>query len=198
MTKIRTLLFLLSLIACTNLFSQRILINAGRNVKVSGESYFSSPKNTSINQFFPIWGITLGETKWKEAEEMGYKVIIDKDDKYITIHGVYFWAFHGRSWFNHIYWGRNSIDFPYKWRGFSWENSYMEWINVFEKMGYKLIKKTRPKTVMFEGRKTLSAEFNAMSPDGLLEFNLIFKEGRDGDHISSRNTLHSMHIILRQ
>ena len=34
---------------------------------------------STFNDFFPIWGITLGKTTWKQAEDMGYVVKMHKE-----------------------------------------------------------------------------------------------------------------------
>jgi len=95
--------------------------------------------------------------------------------------------------FTSLYWSHsyNNTDFPPLWKskGFSWDNSYDEWIDVFNKLGYNITVKQQPSQKDFCGRNTLSARFKALSSDGSLSFDLIFDYGDNGYLTSSPKTL---------
>ena len=151
--------------------------------------------SSAIKEFFPIFGITLGETTWKQAEDLGNKVKIYEEgpSRLIHIEDLLFWDHEGMGIFTSLYWSHsyNNTDFPPLWKskGFSWDNSYDEWIDVFNKLGYNITVKQQPSQKEFCGRNTLSARFKALSSDGSLSFDLIFDYGDNGYLTSSPKTL---------
>ena len=171
------------------------------NVEISG---FGSSEHTggsissAINSFFPIWNVTLGKTTWKEAEAIGYTVEKWRNgpDRYMDVNDVSFWDHDGSGKFTQIYWTVYNSDFPNSWKlkGFSWNNSYLMWLNAFRNLGF-IVKVTKePKTSLYDGRKTLSAEVEALSKDGMLQFDLDFDYGEDGYSTSSPKTLYSITV----
>lgn len=158
-------------------------------------SYSSS---SSINDFFPLWGITLGKTTWNEAENLGHTVKIWKEgpDRYVDVQNVDFWDHDGIGRFTSLYWTHSEADFPYSWKskGFSWENSYDRWLDVFRNLGFTINVTKEPVTGEFSGHKTLSADVEAVSTDGLLELDLDFDYGEDGHYTFSPKTLYSITI----
>ncbi len=152
-------------------------------------------KNSSaINDFFPLWGITLGKTTWEDARDMGYKVEKWKNDiaRHITVEKVAFWDHDGEGKFTTLYWGRDDSDFPPQWKskGFSWNHSFNAWWDMFKKLDYKL---TVTKQATLD-KYTLIAEIEALSPDESLLFDLEFNYGKDGCYTSSSNTLYSITV----
>ena len=153
----------------------------------------------SINDFFPIFGITLGETTWKQAEDMGNVVKIWKEgpSRYMDIGKTTFWDHGGKGVFTSINWHYFDDDFPPLWKskGFSWENSYDEWIEVFKNLNFIITVKKQPTQSEYSGRNVLSAEFEALSSDGSLLFKLDFNYGENGYLTSSPKTLFSFDIL---
>lgn len=167
-----------------------------------------SPKSTrgslsSINDFFPILGITLGESTCKQAEEMGY--VVEKEEtasssySYIDVEDIRCFDDNGSGVFSSLMWGRGDSDFSPLWRakGFSWDNSYDEWMDVFKKLGFKITVTKQPCQGEFCGHKTLSAEFNALSPDELLLFELEFDYGESGHYTSSPKSLDTIWVTYK-
>ena len=152
--------------------------------------------SSSIDDFFPLFGVTLGKTTWKDAEELGAEVeIYEKGpSRYTRIKKVAFWDHEGKGVFTDLYWAHHNADFPSLWKskGFSWDLSYEDWIDLFEKLGYCITIKKDPYQKVWQGRTVLSAEFKALSPDEMLEFRLDFDFGKDGYYTSSPKTLYSI------
>lgn len=160
-------------------------------------------ENTTVNDFFPICGITLGESTWKQAEKLGY--VVEKEEtassnyKYIDVEDIRFFDDKGGGVFSSLMWGRGDNDFSPLWRakGFSWDNSYDEWMEVFKIMGFKITVKKQPCQGEFCGHKTLSAEFDALSPDELLLFELEFDYGESGHYTSSPKSLDTIWVTIK-
>lgn len=147
--------------------------------------------SSTFNDFFPLFGITLGKTTWEQAEEMGFPVITGADSSHsIKTGNLSFEDWKGEGVFSMLYIER-SEPFPPKWKsmGFSWDNSYDEWMNVFKTLGFNINVKHQPKVL--DGN-VLHAEFDALSQDGILQFCMNFKYGENGGQTSSPSTLHSI------
>lgn len=165
------------------------------------ETIEESPENienpSAVNDFFPLWGITLGKTTWEDARDMGYKVEKLKNDyaRHITVEKVAFWDHDGEGRFTTLYWVRDESDFPPQWKskGFSWNHSFNAWWDMFKKLDYKLTVTKQPTLDKY----TLIAEIEALSPDGSLLFDLEFNYGKDGCYTSSSNTLYSITVIYK-
>lgn len=167
-------------------------------IRKSGLTTVSSGTSSSINDFFPIWGYTLGQTTWKQAENLGDNVKEGSGGgHYALVRGVYFWDHGNKGRFTSIYWTHSGAEFPSLWKdkGFSWGNSYNTWLSTFKNLGYNVVIKKQPSNESYQGRTTLSAKFEATSPDGILEFALSFDYGENGYYTSSPKTLYS--ITLR-
>ena len=154
--------------------------------------------SSSIDEFFPLWGITLGETTWRQAKEIGYKVEKWEDGpaRHTTVEKVAFWDHEGEGKFTSMYWVQDESDFPPSWKskGFSWNLSFDEWWDVFKKLGYSIKVKKQPVRIKKSRRDTLCAEFEALSPDSSFLFDLDFNYGEDGYYTSSPNTLYSINV----
>ena len=156
--------------------------------------------SSAIEEFFPIYGVVLGETTWKDVENMGYVVEVWKEGprRYSIIENVAFWDHEGKGVFTSIYWVNDysGQGFPDIWKskGFFWDNSYNKWQDVFEDMGFSITLICPPLLKEYKGRKTLSAEFCAYSPDKTLSFNMNFNYGEKGYSTSSPNTLYSITV----
>lgn len=168
-------------------------------VEVKDMSTESSEASLSaINDFFPLFGITLGKTTWKQVKEMGYKVEKWEDgpSRHATVEEVAFWDHEGEGIFTSLYWVQDESDFPPLWKskGFSWNLSFEEWCEVFKKLGYEIEVEKQPFRKKYKGYETLCAEIEALSPDGSLTFDLDFDYGEDGYYTSSPNTLYSISV----
>lgn len=152
--------------------------------------------NTSaVNVFFPLFGVTLGKTTWKDAKDMGYEVKKCKPEssRTINVEDVDFWDHDGVGIFTSLYWTRDESDFPPLWKskGFGWNLSFEAWIEVFKNIGFIITVTRQP------NQKTTSAEFEALSPDGTLNFIMEFDYGEDGYYTSSPKTLYSITVDYR-
>ena len=172
-------------------------------IDIEPESYTSNrvevqDRSSSLNDFFPLFGIILGETTWKQAEDMGHAVEIWKGGptRKTRMEGMTLWDDDGKGVFTSLYWIRPYMNafFPSIWesKGFSWDNSYDEWMDVFKKLGFNVTVKQQPSQKDFSGRTTLSARFEALSPDGKLLFEMIFDCGDAGCYTSSPKTLYTI------
>ena len=154
----------------------------------------------TFNDFFPIFDFALGQTTWKQAEEMGYEVEIWKKgpDRTVTVGEFDFWDYEGGGRFTSLYVTSASEDddLPSLWRskGFSWDNSYDEWMEIFKKLGFDITITQHPSQGYYSGHRTLSAEFEALSSDGKLLFDLHFDYGDNGHYTSSPNSLYSITV----
>ena len=153
-----------------------------------------------INDFFPLFGFTLGKTTWGQAEEMGHKVkmLKNRPGRVTHIGEASFWDHDGMGVFTSLSWyeDEEEKDFPPLWKskGFSWDNSYDEWMDIFRKSGFSITIEEQPSQHEYSGRTTLHAEFKALSADGLLEFDLEFDFGEKGFLTSSPNTLFTINV----
>lgn len=151
-----------------------------------------------FDDFFPLFGVTLGKTTWQQAENSGIKVVVwDKGpSKYMDVNDVAFWDFEGCGKFTSLYWTKNDFDFPDSWKslGFSWENSYNTWLSAFRKLGFTVSVTKEPITKYYDNRTTLNAAIEALSKDGLLKFGLEFDHGEDGHETSSPKSLYSLKV----
>lgn len=175
------------------LYETNVTIN-----KLGSSTYTGGSSSSLINEFFPIWGVTLGKTTWKQAEDVGNVVKMWKDGpaRYMDVQDVAFWDHKGEGKFTEIYWTYHDGDFPPSWKlkGFAWDNSYNTWLNTFRNLGLTIKVTKEPITKEYSGRNTLSADVKAISKDGLLEFDMDFDYGENGYYTSSPKTLYSITI----
>ena len=151
----------------------------------------------AIRQFFPVWGITLNETTIKQAKSMGFKVETYEDGvNHVYSHGIDFRDDDKDGYFDHLLGYHFSFEIPEEWKskGFSWDNSYDRWIQVFKDLGFSINVERELKVEEFQGRKTLSAMVIATSLDNTLKFVLGFCCGENGYQTSSPRTLSSIAV----
>ena len=173
-------------------------IRVSRSIpRLTLESLADSLENSSsaINDFFPIFGFTLGKTTWKQAEDMGHVVEIWKEGprRYTDVGDIRFEDEKGEGVFTFLMWLQGNTDFPPLWKskGFSWNLSYDEWTVVFKKLGFK-VTESRLNEINSE-----SASFEALSSDGALSFELNFFFGENGQYTSSPKTLHAIYVSYK-
>lgn len=182
--------------------SKSFTLNMTQTSTTINDTFASSSNGLgSISQFFPIWGMTLGQTTWSQAEALGNKVRIYENGpgRVTSLNGADFWDHEGIGYFTQIYWTNNDTDFPAEWKskGFSWDSSYDKWVLVFKNLGFSVKVKEEPTKKVWSNRNTLSAKFEALSSDGTLEFDLNFDYGEKGYLTSSPNTLYSITVRLK-
>ena len=153
----------------------------------------------SINEFFPLFGITLGKTTWMQAEKMGYKVKDNNSNgsgKNMYVNDLRFDDCDGKGMFTMVTWSIYDCDFPDLWKskGFSWDLSYDEWIDLFSRLGFNIEVKKQPCREEYKGIESLDAEFEATSSDGLLGFDMFFCYGENGYYTSSPRTLNTIYV----
>ena len=168
-----------------------------KNIDLS-EKAGSTELIQDVNDFFPLFGITLGKTTWKQAETMGYKVKHCKpeESRTMNVEDVDFWDHEGVGVFTSMYLTRDENDIPSSWlsKGFSWELTYDEWILVFVKLGFNLTISKQPSRGIVDRNKMSNTEFDALSPDGKLEFTLEFNNGESDNLNSSCQTLDTISV----
>ena len=134
--------------------------------------------SSAIDNFFPLFGVTLRKTTWKDAKEMGVKVrkIENEPSRTINVEKVDFWDHEGVGVFTSLYWTNDESDFPTLWKskGFDWNLSYDKWIEIFEKLGFDITLTRQPIQSIYSRRNTLNAEFEALSPEKTLRFIMDF------------------------
>lgn len=144
--------------------------------------------SSSIDLFFPVYGITLGKTTWKEMADAGFGVTF-YDEESVTSEalGLAFWDHDLKKYFNQLY-ITNSSNMPVDWvkLGFQWGNSYDTWVNLLKDLGFTLQHTKQPDT----SKSEFSAKFTAISPDGRLSMRFQFDYGKNGNSTTSPGTLY--------
>lgn len=167
----------------------------------SGVEDNNDKKPFSINDLFPFFGITLGRTSWKQAEDMGCPITIyPSGSRYIRCDDFSFGDYEEKGIITSLSLRKQS-EFPSKWyrKGFSWDNSYDEWVSVLKTLGFKINITHQPSLKFAEDvigevfdEGYLYAEFEALSPDESLLLKMIFEHGNEGNQTSSPSTLFRM------
>ena len=154
----------------------------------------------SLNDFFPAWSITLNKSTVKDVENLSflYKKIDYAEDGTVTVwvDDVQIRKEKGCDVFTNVY--MTCFDEMYiEWipYGFDWKLSYVEWAEVFKRLGF-IVKQTQtPRVKSWEhGPDYLEAKFIARSADSSLKFELQFSFGREGSTQNSPSTLYSISV----
>lgn len=101
-------------------------------------------RKSSINDFFPMNGIVIGNTSFKSLEEKGYNVKLFNDGaKVVTINGIIYSNCMEKTDIVDAIWKdeEGSIPLPEKMssHGLSFSSSYKDWIDYFRKLNYRII-----------------------------------------------------------
>ena len=162
------------------------------------EKNFSPP--LSLNDFFPVCGITLNKSTVKDAERQSYRY--DKIDYHeggtvtVWVDGVQIRKEEGCDVFTIIYMTSGDEMFV-EWEGFGfdWGLSYLEWVELFKRMGFIVKQTETPRVKSWEhGPDYLAAKFIARSADSSVKFKLQFDYGREGSTQNSPSTLYSISV----
>ncbi len=162
-----------------------------------------------LHRFFPVCGITLGETTVEEAEEQDY---LYSEIEYCDSDLVIAWTKNTNGYpgaqirkekyddcFTNIYITNSNDMFP-EWEdlGFDWNLSYNEWIELFKDWDYDIDVVTPPHKELWEEKNYwyLDATVRAIAPDDSVYFELEFSYGRNGYKQKSQGTLYSISVSI--
>ena len=167
------------------------------------ELNFSHP--LSLNDFFPVCGITLNKSTVKDAERQSYRYA---EIEYCDSGCVIAYSKNDRAQirkeansnlFTNIYITSSDKMFP-EWSrlGFDFKLSYNDWISLFKRMGFTIIQTEEPQIKSWEhGPDYFDTKVVAISKDYSLKFKLEFSFGRDGNTRYSRSTLYSINVYSK-
>ena len=182
-----------------------------------GDDDFEDDKNEinydhplSLNDFFPVCGVTLNKTTVQDVERQSYRYAeIEYDDSGLVIawsnnseyggSGSQIRKEKNSNFFTHIYMSGADVMFP-EWSklGFDWSLSYDDWISLFKRMGFTIIQTEEPQIKSWEhGPDYFYTNVVAISKDYSLKFELKFSYGRDGNTLYSRSTLYSIGVYSK-
>ena len=167
---------------------------------LNDEEYSESFKALSLDDFFPVCGITLDKSTVNDARRQAFRFDkIERCDGGLVIawwKGIQIRKESECDLFTHIYMTRSDKMFP-EWNkfDFDWNLSYNEWISLFKKYGFTVIQTKEPRVSSWEhGPDYLEAELVTVSKDYSLKFKLDFSYGRDGCTQESCSTLYSISV----
>ncbi len=158
-------------------------------------------KNGYSNEFFPLYGVTLGITTENELKKKGvrakYRDNSGQKYKYYSINNTNFWYDNGiaeRMYITH------TDAMPEKWQkiGFDWNSSYSEWLKLMEKLDFFVSIVRKPQTVWYDKHRSFSAEFSAskkITENFELTFRFSFNYSR-GRKVDSKDTLYNISINI--
>ncbi len=141
------------------------LATAAKIEKESEAKSSGEPKRAKQKcNFFPLYGVMLGETTVDQLSKLGTRALDYDSDKqlykYYNVKDMRFW-FSG-NFADHMY-ITYTDPIPRQWLncGFDWSLSYNNWIVLFEKLGFFISVVIAPKVEWYNGKRSLSAEFLA-------------------------------------
>ncbi|MDR3267451.1 MAG: hypothetical protein LBT83_00055 [Tannerella sp.] len=165
----------------------------------------NSTSSDGIAQFFPVYGITLGQTTTQDLKKMGHtpKLYENGPKHHCDVETITFWDHDGDNIYEYIFmlYYKNM---PAVWTnkfGFKWELSYNDWLTLFQRLGFSVKIIEAPVTKKYDDRNTLSAKLKALSADKHLEFTLDFNYGNDnneGYSINSKKSLFSINVEYKE
>ena len=157
------------------------------------------PAQGGSSGFFPVGGVTLGRTTRDEIVRLGGKKAAGEyEDQCVDYRSITWWD-HDRDDICEQLYMTCWDTMPQEWMalGMDWSNSYDRWLSFFRARGFSVSVTTDPHTREYDGRATFSAEFEATSRDGRLQFKLDFSYGNrkgEGSSSGSRNSLYSITV----
>lgn len=150
------------------------------------EPYINATKNSSrgvtvgdaISTLFPVYGLTLNKSTWKDAYEAGF-IVKPHDENNLNdswnsdVNGLMFWDHDHLGYFNSLYVVKQRQGMPKEWLdlGFNWGNSYNTWLNVLEDLDYAVFIDQAPTN---DATSDFRAELRAISSDGKLRIDFVF------------------------
>ena len=168
---------------------------------LNDEEHSESFKALSLEDFFPVCGITLDKSTVNDTRRQACRFdSIERCDGGLVIawcKGIQIRKERGNDLFTHIFMTHSDKMFP-EWNkfDFDWNLSYNEWISLFKKYGFTVIQTKEPRVSSWEhGPDYLEAELVTVSKDYSLKFKLDFSYGRDGCTPKSCSTLYSISVF---
>lgn len=121
------------------------------------------------DEFFPLCGITLGQTTVDELAQIGQGNPLlharKGDGNYYEINATDYWF---NVWYHdydvaHSMYLVHTFPLPEPWRqlGFDWELSYDQWFQLLLDLGFEIKVTKPPKVVVYNGHDSLRAELQA-------------------------------------
>jgi hypothetical protein len=150
--------------------------------------------------FFPLYGITLGETSIGNLAKIGVKAkdldAQNKAYKYYLVNDMRFW--HNDRVASHIYLTYTS-PLPKQWQncGLSWSLSYNQWLDLFKNLGFSISIVKQPGIEWYNGKRTLAAEFYAtirIRPTIQLTVEVYFNYSKKTS-VTSPGTIYSLRFL---
>jgi hypothetical protein len=149
---------------------------------------------------FPLYGIVPGQTTVSELAKKGVRTTnIDKDTGnpyfYYVVNGFDFWYDNKSKIVTGMYLTYTE-ELPKPWQklGLDWQNSYNQWVSVFQGLGYRIEIEEPPHIEEYDGHDSLSAEVVAYwGEPHPYQVTLGFRYS-EGTTTSSNGTLYSINI----
>lgn len=157
-----------------------------------------SPKINCV--FFPLYGVTLGETSVDRLARIGIMATdLDSQNKaykYYLVNDMRFW--HNDKVATYMYLTYTS-PLPKQWKncGLSWGLSYNQWLDLFMKLGFNISMVKEPSMEWYNGKLTLAAEFYAVKkikPDIQLTVEVYFNYSKKSS-VTSPGTIYSLRFV---
>lgn len=164
------------------------------------QTYQSGEISEAYSDLFPLWGVTLGETKVDQLARLGKRAgAINKNTgkpyDYYEINSINFW-YNGDGIAYSMYIARGIYQIPAQWNalGFSWDISYNQWMNLLNRLGYRVVTEQPPQIVEYNGHNSLSAKITATKQARIpIEIRLDFNYNR-GTTTDSQSTVYSISV----
>jgi hypothetical protein len=168
------------------------------------ETVQSSKGQGRFQDFFPVYGVTLGKTNSDDMRRLGYTPKLDASNRYhCKVQTMCFFDNDNDDdiydWISVVFSGKGMPEMWTEKSGFKYSLSYNEWMTLLKQQGFSIKVIEAPVTKTFNGRNTLSAEFEAISTDGLLIFDFYFRYGNEdgeGYDIYAKNSLYDIYVKI--
>ena len=174
------------------------IYDAAQSSSQNSSQQYTTESNFSTDLFFPIFGITIGETTKNDIVKMGYKPELYENGPkwHVDVNNVKFWDFKGDGVIKDMYLLEYGT-MPQKWvdLGMDLTMSYNKWMTFLRKYRFEVTESNIPQVVEYSGRQTLSADVTASNKQLQIQIHLDFDYGNDhGDGYTkdSKNTLYQV------
>ena len=173
-------------------------ISNGGSSSYSGSSSYNQNMSgeDARNMFFPIYGLTIGQSRAADFRNAGYEVKASASGTtscYLPQKGMFF-DYNEDGYFEKVCVLSMGHEMPSRWAslGFSWGMSYNQVISKLTNMGFEIDFLSEPEVKKYDGRNVLDAMVRATTKDGRFVFVITFGSGnRNGEGYSrdSRNSI---------
>lgn len=168
---------------------------SGNSSSSTGSSV--AQRQSYIDRFFPISGITLGKTTLSQAKSMGYKCEKSSNgDNYVEADNLTFWDWNNDNIVDYVtIYCNDRVPDSMRNLGINMSMSYNQLLSKFKELGFNTVVTENPTTKEFSGRKCLFAKFKATAPDKSLQVRVEFGYGNDngeGCTVNSPNSLYDL------